>query len=198
MPPSRCGSWAPGTERVPTVTSTVAGHSVLQVPVPALEPFVLSRTAHYDTDYVSADPDFVHAHVTALAPFLDRGALTQAALDVIAEIAATTEPFAFTLEAVDTFPNGIVHLLPEPSAPFATLTSRLWDAFPHHPPYAGRFGDVVPHLTLDALSDVVTADSTRRLAGPYLPARCRAERLDLAWYEPGACRVLRSWGLTGA
>lgn len=180
------------------MTSAATGHSVLQVPVPALEPFVLSRTAHYDTDYVSADPDFVHAHVTALAPFLDLGALTRTALDVVAEIAATTKPFAFTLETVDTFPNGIVHLLPEPSAPFATLTSRLWDAFPQCPPYAGRFGDVVPHLTLDALSDVVTEESTRRLAGPRLPAHCRAERLDLAWYEPGACRLLRSWRLTGA
>ncbi|MGO4360663.1 2'-5' RNA ligase family protein [Terrabacter sp. 2TAF16] len=180
------------------MTSAVTGHSVLQVPVPVLEPFVLARTRHYDADYVSADPDFVHAHVTALAPFLDLESLTQTALDVVAEIAAATEPFAFTLEAVDTFPNGIVHLLPEPSAPFATLTSRLREAFPQCPPYAGRFGDVVPHLTLDALSDVVTEESTRRLAAPRLPARCRAERLDLAWYEPGACRVLRSWPLTGA
>jgi hypothetical protein len=179
------------------VTPAVTGHTVLQVPVPALEPFVLARTQHYDTDYVSADPDFVHAHVTALAPFLGEEALTGADLDVVADVAATTTPFDFVLRTVDTFPNGIVHLLPEPSGPFAALTATLWAAFPQCPPYAGRFGDVVPHLTLDALSDEVTERSTRRLVAPHLPARCRAERLDLAWYEPGACRVLRSWRLGG-
>lgn len=171
------------------------GHSVLQVPVPPLEPLVLERTRHYDTDYVSADPDFVHAHVTALAPFLDAPQLTPAALDAIAEIACATESFDFTLEQVATFPNGIVHLLPEPADPFATLTATLWRAFPQCPPYAGRFGDAVPHVTLDALSDSVTEASTRGLVDALLPARCRAERLDLAWYAPGACRVLHSWPL---
>jgi 2'-5' RNA ligase len=179
------------------VPSAGAGHSVLQVPVPALESFVVARTRHYDTDYVSTDPDFVHAHVTALAPFLGVRDLTDAALEAVAEIAGTTRPFDFTLEAVETFPNGIVHLLPEPSQPFATLTTALWAAFPECPPYAGRFRDVVPHLTLDAVSDDVSEESTRRRVGPHLPARCRAERLDLAWYEPGACRVLRSWRLGG-
>ena len=175
--------------------ATPTGHSVLQVPVPQLEPFVLARTRHYDADYVSADPRFVHAHVTALGPFLDAAALTDEALGVVGEIAASTAPFDYTLEQVGTFPNGIVHLLPQPSRPFAALTATLWRAFPHCPPYAGAFGDVVPHLTLDALSDDVTQDSTRASLGAFVPARCRADRLDLAWYEPGACRVLHSWRL---
>ena len=179
------------------VPSNGAGHSVLQVPVPELEPFVLARTRHYDSDYVSADPAFVHAHVTALAPFLGGPQLTTSTLTVIAEIARTTTPFDFSLERVDTFPNGIIHLLPEPPTPFAALTAALWHAFPQCPPYAGRFGDVVPHLTLDAVSGDVTQRSTRDLVAPHLPARCRAERLDLAWYEPGSCRVLQSWRLGG-
>ncbi|WP_330472813.1 2'-5' RNA ligase family protein [Terrabacter sp. C0L_2] len=183
---------------LPATPSSGKGHSVLQVPVPELEPFVLDRTRHYDTDYVSADPGFVHAHVTALAPFLDAPLLTSRVLARVAEIACATAPFDFTLDQVDTFPNGIVHLLPEPATPFATLTATLWDAFPQCPPYAGRFGDVVPHLTLDALCDDVTQESTRSLVAPHLPARCRAERVDLAWYEPGACRILHSWPLGGA
>lgn len=173
----------------------MSGHSVLQVPVPELEPVVLARTRHYDTDYVSADPRFTHAHVTALGPFLDADALTDDALGVLGGIAAATAPFHFRLERVDTFPNGIVHLLPEPSEPFAALTATLWRAFPQCPPYAGAFADVVPHLTLDALSDAVTEESTRALVSAHVPARCRAEQLDLAWYEPGACRVLHSWRL---
>ena len=173
------------------------GHSVLQVPVPQLEPYVRTRHEHYDQAYVSDDPDFGHAHVTALAPFLPAESLTPATLAAVAEIASETKSFEFTLQRIDTFPNGIVHLLPDPATSFASLTRRLWAAFPECPPYAGEFGDVVPHLTLDALSGDVTEASTARAVGPWLPARCRAEQLQLAWYEPGACRVLQTWPLGG-
>ncbi|NUO89683.1 MAG: 2'-5' RNA ligase family protein [Dermatophilaceae bacterium] len=174
------------------------GHSVLQVPVPQLEPFVRARHAHYDQAYVSDDPSFGHAHVTALGPFLPRDSLTPGALTAVAEIASSTAPFAFTLERIDTFPNGIVHLLPNPATTFVALTRRLWDAFPQCPPYAGEFADVVPHLTLDAVSSEVTEASTAREVAPWLPAACRAEQLQLAWYEPGACRVLHAWPLSSA
>ncbi|MFM6852322.1 MAG: 2'-5' RNA ligase family protein [Terrabacter sp.] len=171
---------------------------MLQVPVPRLEPFVRARHAHYDPAYVSNDPAFAHAHVTALGPFLPAGSLTTTALAMVAEIVSSTAPFDFTLERIDTFPNGIVHLLPEPAEPFAELTRRLWSAFPQCPPYAGAFADVVPHLTLDALSTEVTEASTAVAVGPWLPALCRAEQLQLAWYEPGGCRVLHAWPISSA
>ena len=100
------------------------GHTVLLVPVPALEPFVRARTEHYDRDYVSADPRFVHAHVTALGPFLPAAELTPGALARVAEIACCDSALRLRLERVDIFPNGIIHLLPQPSAPFVALTQR--------------------------------------------------------------------------
>jgi len=51
-------------------TGDTGGHSVLVVPVPALEEYVRARTAHYDASFVSADPAWVHAHLTVL---VDRG-----------------------------------------------------------------------------------------------------------------------------
>ena len=174
----------------------VAGHSVLLVPVPELEPFVRARHAHYDRDYVSADPAFTHAHVTVLGPFVPRP--TDEDLAAVAAIAATTEPFGFALDGLEAFPDGLLHVVPDPAAPFRALTDRVHAAFPDHPPYAGRFEHVVPHLTLDAVSATVSAESTRALVGDLLPARCRAERLDLAWYEPGRCRLLASWPLGAA
>lgn len=68
------------------------GHAVLQVPVPALEGFVRSRTAHYDPGFlgvseIEGEP-FVHAHITVLAPFAsppDR--------DRVAQGLAGTAPF---------------------------------------------------------------------------------------------------------
>ena len=171
------------------------GHSVLQLPVPELEPFVRERTEHYDLDYVSGDPAFTHAHITALGPFLPE--VDDEAAATIAAIAVSTQAFTFRLERIATFPNGIIHLVPEPDNGFRELTRRLAAAFPQCPPYDGRFSQVRPHLTLDARSDTVNEESTRALLGDLVPARCRAERLDLAWYQPGACRVLGSWDLGG-
>lgn len=171
------------------------GHTVLQVPVPALERFVRSRYRHYDPAYLSADPDFTHAHVTALAPFLAPEAFDDEARAVVAGIAASVAPFEFVLDRIATFPDGTIHLRPEPDTPFRALTSALVAAFPGHPPYGGRYDDVAPHLTLDRRSRDVGEESTRVALGADLPARCRAERLDLAWYRAHDCRVLESWPL---
>ncbi len=174
------------------------GHSVLQVPVPALEEFVRARTAHYDPAYLGVGPGHVHAHVTALGPFLEDP--DDEALALVGKIAAALEPFDFVLDTMATFPDGIIHLRPEPDAGFRELTSRLATAFPQCPPYQGRFGSLAqiqPHLTLDLRTSDVTEASTRALLGDVLPASCRAERLDLAWYQPGRCALRHSWPLGG-
>ena len=171
------------------------GHAVLQIPVPALEPFVRQRHEHYDRDFVSADPVFVHAHITVLGPFLPPEAVDDRVLSTIDEIACAVGGFDYRLEQIDVFPNGVIHLVPDPIEPFRSLTVELFTAFPSCPPYGGAFPDVRPHLTLDARSDGVTVESTRRLLGSLVPAQCRAERLDLAWWGNRTCRVLHSWWL---
>lgn len=168
-------------------------HSVLLVPVPPLEQFVRERTAHHDAGFVSADPAFCHAHVTALGPFLPDP--DDEAMEQVARIAATTSPFDFVLERVATFPDGVIHLVPDPEEPFVALTALLVEAFPQCPPYGGRFDDVRPHLTLDATADGVDEATVRTSLGDLVPTVCRAERLDLTWWESGRCRVLRSWPL---
>jgi len=169
------------------------GHSVLVVPVPALEAFVRSRWEHYAPELVSVDAGFTHAHITALAPFLTRP--SAADLDLVAAIAADTPAFDFGLGEVAEFPDGLIHLEPDPLTPFATLTGRLWEAFPQCPPYAGRYDVVTPHLTLDRRSGSVTLESTRALLGDAVPVTCRADRLELQWYETGRCHVMVSWPL---
>jgi 2'-5' RNA ligase len=166
---------------------------VLVVPVPELEPFVRARTEHYDRAYLSTDPAFTHAHVTALGPFRTR--LDEQTADIVAGIAAAVDPFDFRLERIDTFPNGIIHLLPEPDAAFRELTRRLVEAFPDCPPYAGQFPHPVPHLTLDLRAEGVGEASTRELLGDLLPCTSRATRLDLAWYQPDRCHLVTSWPL---
>lgn len=174
--------------------TTGPGHSVLVVPVPELEPFVLGRWMHYLPGWVSRDPAFTHAHVTALAPYLPRP--TAADLAGVAAVARATEPFDYVLREVEELADGFIQVRPEPAEPFAALTGALWDAFPQCPPYAGEY-DVVPHVTLDQRSDEVSVASTRELLGDLLPAACCADRLELHWYEEGSCHVLAGWKLTG-
>lgn len=168
-------------------------HTVLVVPVPVLEPFVVERTRHYDPSFLSADPAFVHAHVTALGPFLD--APTQADLALVAEVARRTPSFDFALHELGEFEDGIIHLLPDPDGPFRALTRRLVDAFPQCPPYGGAYPDPTPHLTLDQRADGIDGESVRAALGDAVPARCRADRLVLHRYANHDCRVLAEWRL---
>ena len=174
----------------------MSGHSVLQLPVPALEEWVRERTAHYDSAFVSVDPLFGHAHITALGPFDPDP--SSSVLASVAAIAASTAPMTVRLADLAQFPNGIIHLVPSPAEPLRALTARLVAAFPRYPPYGGEFGDdVQPHLTVDAESELISVTSTRvRLAG-VVPVTCVLDRLQLAWWESGACSVLAEWALGG-
>lgn len=168
-------------------------HTVLLVPVPALEGYIRGRWEHYDPAWVSRDPTFTHAHITALAPFLPSP--TQADLDRVAALARATPAFDFRLDEVTAFPDGLLHAVPEPAAPFAALTARLWREFPACPPYAGEFAEVVPHLTLDRVGPGVSLASVVADLAGQLPVRARAERLELHRYAESDCRVLAGWPL---
>jgi 2'-5' RNA ligase len=169
------------------------GHSVLVVPVPALEPFVRDRTACYDASFLSTDPMFVNAHITLLGPWLPQPSAAELAR--VGRIVADVPAFDFTLAEFDEFPDGVIYLRPEPAAPFAELTARLVAAFPQCPPYGGLFGTVVPHLTLDRRSPTVTRSTVRAAVGDLVPAHTRAERVDLQWWDNHDCHVRHSWKL---
>ncbi len=163
-----------------------------------MEPLIRSRHEFYDTDYVSDDPSFAHAHVTALGPFVPLADLTPGVVAAVTAVCASTASFEFSLTRVATFPSGIIHLVPEPEEPFRALTRALWHAFPAYPPYAGQYGEVAPHLTVDALGPGVDEDVVNGWLAGRLPVRCTAEQVRLSWYDPGACRTVHSFPLGGA
>ena len=168
------------------------GHAVLLVPVPPLESWVVKRTRHYDTGFVSQDAGFGHAHLTVLAPFpVER-------LDVARACAEVVEPFDYELARVDVFPDGIIHLLPEPVEGFRQLLRHARRLLPNVAPYWGRATDPPPHVTLDmAGQQGVTVENT--LASiPQLPVAARADELQLTWWESGACRLLATIPLGAA
>ncbi|WP_245565445.1 2'-5' RNA ligase family protein [Nocardioides insulae] len=168
---------------------------MLVVPVPALEEYVAARTAHYDDSCLSADPAWVHAHITLLGPWLPDPA--PADLARVGEVLSGVSPFEVKLGEVSVFPDGLIHLRPSPDEPFTALTRALAAAFPGYAPYAGRFPDPVPHLTLDQVGGAVSLSSVRADLADLLPVTLTVDRVDLQWWANHACRVLHSWVLTG-
>ncbi len=173
--------------------SAPGGHSVIAVPVPEFEDYVRGRTAHYDASFLSSDAAFAHAHITLLGPWLAQP--SQADLDTVARIMAAAEPFEVTLATIETFPDGLIYLRPEPDEPFRELTAALVDAFPRCPPYAGTFPNPVPHLTLDRRAEGITPQSVEHALRHLLPARLHVDRVDLQWWANHDCHVRESWKL---
>jgi len=169
------------------------GHSVLVVPVTALDDVVRERTAFYDSSFVSADPKFAHAHITLLGPWAERP--TAQELDRVARIAEAAKPFKVNLARVDEFPDGVIYLRPEPDTHLRELTSRLVAAFPQFPPYGGQYPDALPHLTLDRRSATVTPGTVSASLRHLLPVTISVDQIDLQWWANHSCRRLHTWPL---
>jgi 2'-5' RNA ligase len=124
----------------------------------------------------------VPPHVTILYPFIAPHAIDAATLGVVRSIAAAHEPFDAALTAVSSFVDQVVWLAPSPEAPFRTLSSAVWAHFPEHPPYEGRFRDLVPHLTVAEVDSssvrLLHREVERDLSG-RLPLEFRVESLSL-------------------
>lgn len=163
------------------------GHAVLQVPVVELEDWVVARTRHYDSSFVSADPQFHHAHITVLAP------MTRWDTEAIGALAASMSPFDYELDRVDVFADGTIYLHADPVGRFKEMTARARQAHPNVRPFGGE--DPLPHLTLDRVGDAVDLVSTERMLDGLLPVGGHADALELVWYRSSECRLIQRWPL---
>jgi hypothetical protein len=57
------------------------------------------------------------------------------------------------------------------------LTAAVWRAFSRHPPYAGAYDDVIPHLTIaeQRLAELPTLVAVERAVQSGLPLAARIE-----------------------
>lgn len=167
------------------------GHAVLAIPVPALDEFVRARTSFYDAAYLAADPAFGQAHVTLVAPWRRDPCADD--LATVGQLIESWPSFDYLLADIATFDDGIIHLVAEPAGPFTTMIHELVALSPDHQPYGGKFGDLVPHVTLDAVSTTVDVRWVRAELGALIPALCRAEEVQLQWWQAGHCHVKQTW-----
>lgn len=156
------------------------GESALIVQVPEAEPFVRDLRARFDF----RSSEGVPAHITVLHPFVPYP-VPRSSLDQLEALFSSRDAFDFRLSRIGRWPDNL-HLLPLPAEPFVALTRAVWAAFPAHPPYEGRFSDIVPHLSVaQGASELL--DEAFPLLGQAIPASGIA----------GVCREVSLLALTG-
>ena len=123
--------------------------------IPAAEPVVGPHRARRDTNTALGIP----AHVTILVPFAPVSRLGPAELGLLSRLFAAVPAFNVRLDHTEWFGTKVLWVGPRDPAPFRDLPARVFAAFPDYPPYEGRFGDVVPHLTV---GEACPVDEMRR------------------------------------
>jgi hypothetical protein len=107
--------------------------------------------------------------ITLLYPFTAPCALGVAVVESLRACFARFAPFAFSLAAVRRFPSEVLYLAPDPDAPLRELTKAVCDRYPDNPQYAGKFAEVIPHLTFAQVQsgqdlDRIADDFGKRIA----------------------------------
>lgn len=114
-------------------------------------------------------------HITLLAPFVPREALSDRVISMLRSFFAERAPLSFELARIDAFPDAL-YAAPEPAAGLIDVIDELALAFPETPPYGGAFARPIPHATLAVPTEESegkrTAEKLRRAAASVLPVPC--------------------------
>jgi len=173
---------------------TVMGHTVIQLPVPPLEPLVREHLASRVPPVLPSDSGVACAHITLLGPFVGEHDVDDTLMAELTDFFARVSPFDYELVDVRRFPDGTVYLAPHPEAPFQRLTEELAAKYPAWPPYGGAFPDVIPHVSLGStsLGELQTALAS------LIPVPVRAAEAHLTWWSTTSVRTLARFSMDGA
>jgi len=157
--------------------------SALIVEIPDIENMVATFRKAHDPVALRGIP----AHVTVLYPFRDPREWSTALLDDVEEIISRHDSFDVTFTGLATFPN-VVWLKPEPAIPFKRITQNIVEHYPSCPPYLGKHGEPIPHLTVaHTTPDVSIAeleDAAYDALADHLPISGKARAVSLYVTEP--------------
>lgn len=144
----------------------------------------------------------IPADVTVLYPFVAPFAVDEQLVARLEAAVASVNAFDCHLEGTRWFGDDVLWLDPQPAAPFAHLTTAVWEAFPDHPPYGGTHEELVPHSTVAhrGSGDRSTLRIAERAVQLHLPIPTRIERalLIAGSGAPGSWRILHSLPLASA
>lgn len=122
--------------------------SALIVPIPEAEFLVSGFRDRFDPSASAGVP----AHVTLLYPFKPPSEFHTEVIETLAKLFSSFQRFATSFASAKRFP-GVLYLAPEPDEAFRSMTEEIVRQFPETPPYAGKFSDIIPHLTVADIND---------------------------------------------
>jgi 2'-5' RNA ligase len=166
------------------------GETVLIVKVPEAEPVAGEWRRRFDPSATAGIP----AHVTVLAPFLDRPLADASVLRELEALIGKHQPFDVEFAQCRRFP-GVLYLAPVPPDAFRALTGAVAGRWPEAPPYRGQFADVVPHLTIAHSQEPGVLDMIESEVGGRLPVTARIASLQLMAYNGHRWEDVRSFPL---
>jgi 2'-5' RNA ligase len=160
--------------------------------VPEAEPFIARYRQRFDPSARRNVP----AHVTILYPFLAPADVDDDVRECLRGITAAVPPFDYRLRETRRFPVSL-YLAPDPDASFAALTEAVYRAFPDHPPFAGKFDVVVPHVTVAHGDDALLCeiDVELRIALPPTGVAARCAEVVLIENSSGRWEPMQVFGL---
>lgn len=147
-----------------------------------LSQFSPELTALHAEYHPAAVAEGIPLHITLLAPFVPRRALTDSVIATLRTFFAERAPLSFELARIEAFPDAL-YAAPEPAAELIDLIDELALAFPETPPYGGAFAQTIPHATLaertEGSEEEHTAEKLRVAAASVLPVPCEVTYASL-------------------
>ena len=117
-------------------------------------------------------------HITLLAPFVPRRALSDRVIATLRSFFAERAPLSFELARIEAFPDAL-YAAPEPAAELIDLIDGLALVFPETPPYGGAFAQTIPHATLAEPKGEHTLETLRGASASVLPVSCEVTYASL-------------------
>ncbi len=147
-----------------------------------LSQFSPELTALHAEYHPAAVAEGIPLHITLLAPFVPRRALTDSVIATLRTFFAERAPLSFELARIEAFPDAL-YAAPEPAAELIDLIDELALAFPETAPYGGAFAQTIPHATLaeptEGSEEEHTAEKLRVAAASVLPVPCEVTYASL-------------------
>jgi 2'-5' RNA ligase len=163
--------------------------------VPEAEAAVESIRREHTPDGADGMP----AHVTLLYPFTDSDHLPAGRINEVRDVLQGFSVFEIELKTLRWFENPgewALWLAPDPPDRFVAMTQALVHQFPEHPPYKGKFAEVVPHLTVGVSASRGDLEPLLDLVEPHLPIKARIKNAGLYQHDPGGWKRRAQFALT--
>lgn len=174
---------------MPDATVTTA----LVVEVPEAEDAVGAWRAELDPWATGGVP----SHVTILFPFMAVEEIDPTVCARVRAAIAAQPAFDYRFAGTGWFGDRVVWLAPDEPGHFVRLTEAVAREFPDHPPYAGAFGEIVPHLTVGNTDDPARLREAEAGVAGDLPVEGRATHVSLLVFRDGRWERRERFPLAG-